>query len=95
MIGTVILWLTDDEGVNHSFELDNVNYLPDSLVNLLSLRLLAEMYLDTSGHPDQNGTGIHSGYDNHIIFWNQEQFKKSFITASSGFHKCLFNSGYS
>ena len=77
------------------FEFKNVNYLPDSLVNLLSLRRLAELYPDASGHPDQNGTGIRSGFDNHVLFWNQEQFKKTFITALSGLPECLFNSGYS
>ncbi len=49
LMGTVILWLTDDEGVNHSFELDNVNYLPEFSVNLLSLWRLAELYPDMSG----------------------------------------------
>jgi hypothetical protein len=96
LMGMVILWLTDNEGVNHSFELDNVNYLPDSPVNLLSLWRLAELYPDTSsGHPYQNGTGIHSGYDNHILLGDQEQFNRTFITALSGLPKCLFNSGYS
>ena len=94
-MGTVILQLTDDEGVTHSFEFTNVNYLPDSPVNLLSLRRLAELYPDETGHPDQNGTGIRSGFDNHVLFWNREQFKKTFITASSGLPECLFNSGYS
>jgi hypothetical protein len=64
-------------------------------VNLLSLLRLAELYPDVTGHPDRNGTGTRSGFDNHVLFWNQEQFKKTFITASSGLPKCLFNSGYS
>jgi hypothetical protein len=51
-MGTVILRLTDDEGITHSFEFTNVNYLPDSPVNLLSLRRLAELYPDATGHPD-------------------------------------------
>jgi hypothetical protein len=95
LMGTVILRLTDDEGVTHSFEFTNVNYLPDSPVNLLSLRRLAELYPDETGHSDRNGTGIRSGFDNHVLFWNREQFKKTFITASSGLPECLFNSGYS
>ncbi len=37
LMGTVTIQLTDDEGVTHSFDLTNMNYLPDSLVNLLSL----------------------------------------------------------
>jgi hypothetical protein len=48
-----------------------------------------------TSHPDQNGTGIRSGFDNNVLFWNREQFKKTFITASSGLPECLFNSGYS
>jgi hypothetical protein len=38
LMGMVTLRLTDDEGEKHLFILNNVNYLPDSLVNLLSLR---------------------------------------------------------
>jgi hypothetical protein len=95
LMGTVVLRLTDDEGVTHSFEFTNVNYLPDSPVNLLSLRRLAELYPDATGHPDRNDTGIQSGFDNHVLFWNREQFKKTFITASSGLPECLINSGYS
>jgi hypothetical protein len=95
LMGTVILRLTDDEGVTHSFEFTNVNYLPDSPVNLLSLRPLAELYPDATGRLDRTGTGIRSGFDNHVLFWNREQFKKTFITASSGLPECLFNSGYS
>ena len=36
MMGTVILWLTDDEGVEHTFILERVVYLKGSLVNILS-----------------------------------------------------------
>ena len=52
LMGTVILRLTDDEGATHSFEFTNVNYFPDSPVNLLSLCRLAELYPDATGHPD-------------------------------------------
>ncbi len=38
LMGTIILQLTDDEGITHSFKFTNVNYLPDSPANLLSLR---------------------------------------------------------
>jgi hypothetical protein len=70
LMGTVTLRITDDEGGKHSFILKNVNYLPDSPVHILSLRRLAELYPDDSGHPDRNGTGISSGYDNHTLYWN-------------------------
>ena len=57
LMGTVILRITDDKGEKHSFTLKNVNYLPDSPVNIFSIRRLAELYSDDSGHPDGNGTG--------------------------------------
>jgi hypothetical protein len=43
LMGTVTLTITDIEGVKHSFVLKNVNYLPNSPVNILSLRCLAEL----------------------------------------------------
>jgi hypothetical protein len=44
--------------------------------------------------------GMAQAYDNQslmIIFfiWNHKQFKRTFMTASSGLPECLFNSGYS
>jgi hypothetical protein len=95
LMGNLTLRLTDNEGVKHSFTLENVNYLPDSPVNILSLRRLAELYPDENGHPDRNGTGINSGYDSHTLFWDKARFNKTFHTASSGLPECLFSSGYS
>jgi hypothetical protein len=78
LMGTVILRGTDDEGAKHSFTLDNVNSLPNSLVNILSLCCLTVLYQDNEGHPDRNGTGITSGYDSHTMYWNRVQCKKTF-----------------
>ncbi len=95
LMGTITLQLTDDEGVFYSFDLTNVNYLPNSLVNLLLLWKLVELYPDVSDQSDWYGTGIRSVFDDHVLFWNCNQFKKLFMTASSGLPKCLFHSGYS
>ena len=95
LMGTVILRITDNEGAKHSFVLKNVNYLPSSPVNILSLRRLAELYPDDAGHPDRTGTGINSGYDSHTLNWDNARFSKTFHTASSGLPECLFSSGYS
>ena len=95
LMGNITLRLTDNEGAKHSFALQNVNYLPDLPVNILSLRRLAELYPDDKGHPDRNGTGINSGYDSHTLYWNKARFNKTFHTASSGLPECLFSSGYS
>jgi len=94
-MGTVTLRITDDEGAKHSFVLKNVNYLPNSPVNILSLRRLAELYPDDAGHPDRTRTGISSGYDSHTLYWDSARFSKTFHSASSGLPECLFNSGYS
>jgi hypothetical protein len=37
LMGSVVLCLTDDKGVKHSFALTNVNYLPELPVNILLL----------------------------------------------------------
>jgi hypothetical protein len=95
LMGTVTLRITDDEGAKHLFTLKNVNYLPNSPVNILSLCRLAELYPDDAGHPDRNGTGISSGYDNHALYWDKARFSKTFHTALSGLPGCLFSSGYS
>jgi hypothetical protein len=52
LMGTVTLRTTDNEGAKHSFTLKNVNYLPNSPVNILSLCRLTELYPDDAGHPD-------------------------------------------
>jgi hypothetical protein len=95
LMGTVTLRITDDEGAKHSFVLKNVNYLPNSPVNILSLRRLAELYPDDTGHPNRTGTGISSGYDSHTLCWDSARFSKTFHTTSSGLPECLFSSGYS
>jgi hypothetical protein len=84
-MGTVTLWLTDDEGVFHSFEQTNVNYLSNLPVNLLLLWRLADLYPDATDHPDWHGTGIQSVFDDLFLFWNCNQFKKAFMNPSSGF----------
>ena len=95
LVCTVILWLTDNEGEKHLFVLNNINYLPNSPVNLLSLCQLAGKYPDSDGYHDRNGTGIRSGFDNHTMFWDREKFNKTLKTASLGLPKHLFNIGYS
>ncbi len=44
LMGTVILWVTDDKETRHSFTLSKIYYLPNSPVNILSLCHLAELY---------------------------------------------------
>jgi hypothetical protein len=40
-------------GTEHVFILDNCLYHPDLPTNLLSIRCLAEKFIDESGNPDE------------------------------------------
>ncbi|KAL7547062.1 hypothetical protein ACHAWF_010384 [Thalassiosira exigua] len=91
--GTVRIHLTDDDGKRHLFTLDNCIYMPDSPVNLLSTRRLAEKFLDAKGQPDEE-TRIESRYSTHVLHWCQGHFKKTFPTPISGLPELLFDEGY-
>jgi hypothetical protein len=58
--------------------LTNVNFLPNSLVNILSLCCLAELHPNDVDQPDEDGTGICSRYASHTMYWDKAQFKKHF-----------------
>ena len=45
--------LINDEETQHIFVLDNCLYHPESPVNLLSRRRLAENFLNADGNPDE------------------------------------------
>ncbi len=69
LMGTVILWITDNDGDKHIFTLTHVNYMPQSPVNLLSMRVLSKQFTNENGF-DQKGTGISSVFDDHTLFWD-------------------------
>ncbi len=48
-MGTVVLWLTDDNGDKHTFMLTHMNYMRKSPVNLLSTRVLSEQFMNEHG----------------------------------------------
>ena len=94
LMGTVLLCTTDDNGKKHIFTLTHVNYIPNLPVNLLSTQVLSEQYVDENGF-DNQGTGVSSAYDIHVLIWDHGQYSIMFKTHSSGLPECLFNSGYS
>ena len=91
--GTVKIRLIDDTGTQHIFILDNCLYHPESPVNLLSTRCLAEKFLDADGNPDKE-TRIESRYSTHVLTWSFGQFKKTFPTPVSGLPELLFDKGF-
>ena len=78
-MGTVVLTLTDDDGVEHTFTLQRVIHMPHSPVNMLSTRKLAEQFPNANGDPDRKGTGVMSTFDEHILFWNNRQHKRHLL----------------
>jgi hypothetical protein len=91
--GTIKISLIDDNGTRHAFILDNCLYHPDSPVDLLSMRCLAEKFIDANGNPDKE-TRIESCYSTHFLTWSFGQFRKTFPTPISGLPKLLFNEGF-
>ena len=64
-MGTVVLSVIDDEGMEHTFILSRVLHMSKSPVNILSTRKLAEHYPDKFGRPDKEGTGVLSLFAQH------------------------------
>ena len=95
LMGHIQLRLMDDEGADHVFNLENVQYVATSPFNIMSVRLLAEQFTDSEGRIDHRGTGIISLFEEHTLFWNRRKYKKTFFTSRSGLPECLFNTGYS
>ncbi len=91
--GIVKIRLIDDMGTQHIFVLDNCLYHPESPVNLLSTRRLAEKFLDADENPDKE-TRIESRYLTHVLTWSFGQFKKTFPTPVSGLPELLFDAGF-
>ena len=95
LMGTVVLTLRCDEGIEHTFLLKDVVFMENSPVNILSTRRLSELFPDADGNIDKQGTGVSSFFDKHELIWNHKKHKCTFNTAISGLPECLFNTGYS
>ena len=93
-MGTIILSVHDNAGVEHTFTLHNVVHMPKSPVNIVSTRRLAELFPDANGNVDKRGTGVSSFFDEHLLTWNHKKHKKTLRTDSIGLPECLFNTGY-
>ena len=91
--GTININLTDDDGKVHLFLLEGCIYHPDSPVNLLSTRRLAEKFLDADGNPDEE-TRIESRYYTHTLTWCFGRYKKIFPTTISGLPELIFDEGF-
>jgi hypothetical protein len=89
----VRLSVIDNDGTKHTFVLDNCLYHPDSPVNLLSMRHLAEKFIDGSRNPNEE-MRIESRYSTHVLIWSFGQFRKTFPTPISDLPELLFDKGF-
>jgi hypothetical protein len=85
-----VLCTTDTNGEKNVFTLTQVNYIPNSPVNLLSIQVLSKQYVDENGF-DKQGTGVWSAYDTHVLIWDHGQYSKMFKMHSSGLPECHLN----
>ncbi len=79
--------------MNYIFILDNYLYHPDSPVNLLLSKRLAEKYIVVNGNPDEQ-TRIESRYSTHVLTWVFGNFQKTFPTPISRIPELLFDEGF-
>jgi hypothetical protein len=75
--GTVKISLIDDNSTRHAFILDSCLYHPNSPFNFLSMRCLAEKFIDANGNPDKE-TRVESHYSTHVLTWSFGHFGKRF-----------------
>ena len=68
MMGTVILWLTVNEGVEHIFTLEKILYLKGSLVNIMSTRCLSELIQIEVVSLIEEGLELHQCSKNMLCF---------------------------
>jgi hypothetical protein len=79
-----MLTLKCDDVIEHILTLHKVFYTEHSPVNILCTRRPAELFLDERSNPDTHGRGVTSLSDKHVLFWNQNKHRKSFVTTLSG-----------
>ena len=91
--GTIKINITDDDGKNTLFLLEGCIYNPDSSVNLLSTRRLAEKFLDADGNPDEE-TRIEPRISSHTLTWCFRRYKKTFSTPIYGLPELIFDKGF-
>jgi hypothetical protein len=91
--GMVALSLIDYNRTRHKFILESCLYHPDSPVNYLSTRPLAEKFIDVNGNPNKE-TRIEFCYSTHVLLCSFGQFWKTFPTLISGLPELLFDEGF-
>jgi hypothetical protein len=75
LIGTVKWCIEDDDGVKHDILIPNTVYSAGTSNKLLSPHHWAQEVKDK--HPNENGTWCATLDDRVVLFWNQQQYKRT------------------
>ena len=88
-IGTVRWKWKDDDGVFHTFEIQDVLYFPESPVNILSVTKFADQL------NDDEGTGIDTKRSHSVLYWNEKKFQRTIRHPASNLPEMPVNEGWS
>ena len=88
-MGTTRWYWKDDGGKQHTIDVDNVLYFPQSPVNILSITSLAYQF------NDDDGTGINTKRSKSHFYWNHNKHQRTIIHPPSNLPKLLVNEGLS
>ena len=94
MQGNVCLKWNDDEGVECEYLLDEVQYVPESPVNLFLVRCFAKRWPDENGNPDDKGTRVSTRYAISEFTWEYGTKTRTFPNSTRGLPEMPMNEGY-
>ena len=95
MMGTVVLTVRCDEGIEHTFLLKDVFLHGRFSCQYFVNKEAFGIFPDTDGNIDKEGTRVSSYFGKYELIWNHKKIKLTFNMASLGLLECLFNTGYS
>ena len=88
-VGTVVWKWKYDNGKLHPFEVKDVLYFPDSLVNILSVTKFADQL------NDDHGTGCDTKRNYSILYWDNKSFQRTIKHRDSNLPELVVNEGWS
>ena len=88
-IGTVRWRWKDDNGQEHTVDVHDVLYFPQSPVNILSITALADQY------KDDDGTGIDTKRSKSRFYWDHNKFERTINHPPSNLPELPINEGFS
>ncbi|KAL7532041.1 hypothetical protein ACHAXR_004390 [Thalassiosira sp. AJA248-18] len=83
-VGTMRLVLTDDSNQNHTYDIKDCVYDPDSPINILGVPFLGKYFGDQSSDLyEMDGTSVCSGSTKSHLIWDHGKHERHFMHGSS------------